>query len=97
MITQATSASAAAITLVGFPGQRQKIEQITWSYAAAPSGGRLSSTGLDGDELDIDITAGGPGGLALPRSSYGRPGQSVTVTLASGGTTAKLNVFSEAE
>ena len=88
-----------SITLVGAVNLRHHIDQITWSYASAPTGGRCVTTGLQGDELDFDITAGGPGGLALPQSSYGGVGSDVTVTLSAGGggIAGKLNVFSELE
>lgn len=101
MVTSVTSGAnaAASITLVGSPSQRHKIQQITWSYAAAPTGGRISTTGLEGDELDFDVTAGGPGGLALPPSAYGTVNGTVVVTIAagSGAIVGKLSVFHELE
>lgn len=101
MVTSAVGAAGTgtAITLMGSPGKRQKVHQITWSYSAQPTGGRLSTTGLEGTELDFDITASGPGGVPLPPSSYGKVGANVTITLAAGGGSAvpKLNVFSEVE
>lgn len=100
MITSASSGSNASvsITLVGRAGMRHKVQQITWSYSSAPAGS-LSTTGFEGDELAFDITAGGPGGLALPPSAYGAVGASVVVSLAAGGggITGKINVFSELE
>lgn len=101
MVTSAAggSGTGVAVTLLGSPGKRQKVQQITWSYSATPTGGRLSTTGLEGTELDFDITAGGPGGVPLPPSSYGKVGANVTITLAAGGGSVipKINVFSEVE
>lgn len=100
MITSGTATNAAVtVTLVGQAAQRHKAHQVTWSYSAAPTNGRVNSSGLQGDELDFDVTAGGPGGLALPPSSYGGVAGNVTFTLAAGGSgiVGKLNVFSELE
>lgn len=84
-----------AITLAAQDGMRHHLMGVLWSYSGAPTGGRLSTTGLEGDELDIDITAGGPGAMLLPPAVSTRGGQ-VVVTLADGGAgvVGKLTVFS---
>lgn len=87
--------AAASITLTASPAQRHKIQQVTWSYSAAPTGGKITITGLEGDDVEFDITAGGPGGLALPPSCMGRVNTNVVATIAAGGGTVvgKLNLF----
>lgn len=102
MLTSVTSGANAAVTvtLIGKPFQRHHIHQITWSYDDAPAAAAvLTASGLEGDNLGFNITAGGPGGLALPPSSYGKVNTNVVVTLGPGGSgvTGKLNVFWELE
>lgn len=101
MVTSAAGGSGTGvqITLLGSPGKRHHIQQLTWSYNGAPTGGRIYTVGLQGTELDFDVTAAGPGGIALPPGSYGRYGSSVDVIVAGGGgsVVAKINIFSELE
>lgn len=102
MLTSVTSGSnaAASITLIGKAAQRHHVQQLTWSY-----GGTLATvctvtlSGIEGDTLTYDVTVGGPGGLALPPSCYGRVGANVvaTMTAGGGGISGKLNIFSELE
>ena len=86
--------TAVTITLSATSGQRHYLGGILWSYSADPTGGRLTSTGLDGDELDLDIPIGGPGPVGLP-PLQGSVGTEVTVTLAAGGSgiAGKLSVW----
>jgi hypothetical protein len=96
------AATAAVITLAA-PGtnevKRHVIHGIQWSYTAAPTGGRLTIVSTTGSvvELDIDITAAGPGALGTPIS--GVINSEVVITLASGagGVVGKLNVQSITE
>jgi hypothetical protein len=97
-IDQETSGAGAsvAMTLVGVASHRHYVAEVLWSYNAAPTGGRLTISGLQGGEvLDIDITASGPGPLLLPPLA-GAAGTSVVITLAGGGgaVVGKLTVFS---
>lgn len=63
---------------------RRRAFQLIWSYSGDPTGGRCFSTNCEGEELDFQITKGGPGALALP-PAYGRLGKALTFTLAAGG------------
>ena len=86
------------ITLVGQSQKRWKVEQVTWSFSAAPTTGLLQITGLDADDFSVDVTAGGPGALPLPRSAYGKVGGTVVVIAScAAGVTGKVNVFAELE
>lgn len=88
-----TNASC-SVTLTGVAGFRHYIVGFVWSYNGAPTGGRLTSTGLEGAEVDFDITTSGPGPLLTP-PLVGERGADVTFTLAAGGTgvTGKINVW----
>ena len=95
-VVQETSGAGAAvsITLTAVGGYRHYLPALYWSYSAAPSGGKLTITGLNGEDFEIDITASGPGPLALP-PMVGATSTSVVVTLAAGGGVilGKLNVL----
>lgn len=102
MLTSERGGSAnvgVSVTLVGKRDLRHHVQQLTWSYSGTPTGGRVTLSGLEGDTLDYDVTAGGPGGLALPPSCYGRVFTNVVATLYPGGSgvTGKINLFSELE
>jgi hypothetical protein len=75
--------ASVAITLAAVPMCRHHLIAVQWSYSAAPTGGNLLTTGLEGDEIDLDIAAAGPGGLTAVY--VGLKGGAVTVTLAAGG------------
>lgn len=91
--TSATNA-AATITLGASGALKHNIQQIVFSYSAAPTGGKLTTTGLDGDQLDLDITASGIGPMMAP-PAMGVAGGAVAVTLAAGGSgiVGKLAIF----
>lgn len=86
--------ASAAISLTAVSGQRHHVVGIIWSYSAAPTNGRITSIGLDGDQLDFDITQGGPGPVLTP-PAIGATNTTVSITLAAGGSgiTGKLTVF----
>lgn len=89
--------TAAVITLVAVPEQRQKLRFVAWSYSAAPTGGALTITGLEGGATwEVAITAAGPGAMIMPQLT-GRVNTDVVITLATGGGTVvgRLNVSSE--
>lgn len=91
----ATAANAiATVTIASSTGKRHHVLGLLWSYSAAPTGGRLTSTGLEGDEIDMDITAGGPGPILFP-PAVGSVSTAVTLALAAGGAgiTGKLTVW----
>jgi hypothetical protein len=96
-VTAATAAAntAVVVTLAAVAGYRHHVPQVIWSYSAAPTGGRLSVSGLDDTQtLDFDITAGGPGAILFP-PLVGKVNTAVVITLAagSGAVVGKLNVF----
>lgn len=88
--------AALALTLPAPSGghpARYRIAYVAWSYDAAPSGGRLTITGLEGDALSVDITSAGPGALRLPMLP-GKGHTEIVATLAAGGSgvSGRLNV-----
>lgn len=91
-VTSSANASA-AITLSAVTGSAHFIMGLLWSYNGTPSG-RITTTGLVGDELDFDITTSGPGPVLTPPAVGERSG-AVTVTLAAGGAgvVGKLTVW----
>lgn len=82
-VESAANASA-AITLPAVPEKRHYVPHLLWSYSGPPTGGRIYSTGLDGDEIDFDIIVGGPGSIRLPPAN-GSPNTDVTFTIAAAG------------
>lgn len=79
------AATAAVLTYAADTGVAHGLWEITYSYSAAPTGGRLTVTdGASDVVLDIDITAAGPNQLIFPKGKLGTAGRSMVVTLASG-------------
>lgn len=95
---QSGANTAASITLTASPDQRHKLQEVLWSYSGTPTG-KITVTGLEGDDMDVDVTAGGTGAIPLPPAAYGRVNTSVVITIAAGGAgvIGKLNVFHERE
>lgn len=78
------AATACVITLAADPVRQHVLHHVHWSYGAAPAGGRLTvENGASNIVLDLDIIAGGPGGLSLHIPSS--PNTALIITLASGG------------
>jgi hypothetical protein len=87
--------TAAVVTLT--PDSAEEllaIDHIAWSYTASPTGGRLTVAIGGVTVLDLDITTGGPGPIEFGRGLVGKPGETIVVTLAAGGSGigGKLNV-----
>lgn len=64
------------------------IRRITYSYSAAPTGGRLTAVFGSTTLLDIDITAAGPGMFTFNQDNVltnNTGNEEVVITLASGG------------
>lgn len=81
----AANADATA-TLAADSAQFWVVDEITWSYSAAPTGGRLTVTLGSTVIVDIDITAGGPGVIAYEKPRYtGTKNEILSITLAAGG------------
>jgi hypothetical protein len=93
-------AATAAVVTLAVPGasevKRHVIHGIQWSYSAAPTGGRLTVVSTTGShvELDIDITAAGPGALGTPISGVMNSELVVTLASGAGAVIGKLNVQS---
>ena len=87
------AATAAVITIAAEAEVVHVLDQIEWSYDAAPTGGRLTVTIGGTTVLDLSITADGPGFIPFPKGLYGTVNQAVVITLASGGGTVvgKIN------
>lgn len=83
--------TAAVITLAATENRRHVVHFVQWSYSAAPTGGRLTITNDGALVLDVDITAGGPGGFNVYK--VGGVNKEVVITLAAGGAgiTGKLS------
>lgn len=87
--------TAAALTFAAVAGQKHHLVYVAWSYSAAPTGGKLTvEDGVGTTVFEVDVTAGGPGSLALP-PIIGSVNTALVVTLAAGGAsvTGKLNCF----
>lgn len=74
----------AVLTLPRVNGKRHRVYQLVWSYSAAPTGGRVVSEHMAGDELDFQITAAGPGAMPFP-PAYGQLARELTFRLKAGG------------
>jgi hypothetical protein len=85
----------AVVTYAAAPNVAHSIDSITWSYDAAPTGGRLTITDGGVTVFDIEITAGGPGFFSFPGGIRGSENSALVITLAAGGAAVegKLYVF----
>lgn len=103
--SQATTSNAtAALTLAGTTGQTGAgttpgavvLAAVFWSYAAAPTGGRL--TILDGANsvLDLDITGAGYNSVHFSPPLCGSPNQNLVITLYPGGSGVTGKVAAQA-
>lgn len=83
--------AAAAVTVTAVTGKRILAATVTWSYSAAPTGGKLTVTG-SGTSFEVDITTVGPGTIDLMYACSAAT--DLVVTLAAGGGTVvgKVNV-----
>lgn len=80
----ASSNAAATVTLAAVTGSQYVIHQILGGYDADPTGGSLTSTGIEDAQLSIPITKGGPiPHLLMP--IRGAMSGAVAFTLAAGG------------
>lgn len=83
------------ITLAATEGVFHVIDQLAWSYSAAPTGGEVTVTIDSVVVFSLDITAAGPGRIDFPGGLYvGPAGKVAVITLAAGGSSivGKLNV-----
>lgn len=90
----ATGLNANAV--LTFTANRITLGTIIWSYSDAPTNGRLTVFG-GGWNVDVDITAGGPGFLPFQPGEYAVDNNDVVVTLYAGGAgiRGKLNVVGQ--
>jgi len=76
--------NAAVVTITGQTGRRVVVEQVIWSYSAAPAGGAVTIT--DGTTtLSWDVTAAGFNECTFKPPLAFAAGADVTVTLADPG------------
>lgn len=90
--------TAATITLAaGSASQVRCLDQVAWSYSAAPTGGRLTIASTGGVTFDVDTPATGLNNLILSAPYRGMPGQTVVVTLAApgGAVIGKVSVMND--
>jgi hypothetical protein len=91
----AASGGASTITIAAATGERWTIDWVAWSYAADPTAGALTITDATTSAtlFSVDITVGGPGEFIFhERGLQVTAGSGVTITLADGSQTKKLNV-----
>lgn len=79
-----SAATAAVLSYSASAGVAHGVFDITWSYSAAPTGGRLTMADGSDTILDIDITSAGPGQVRFDKGRRGHSGRAMTITLASG-------------
>lgn len=80
----ATLDAAATVTVTGQAGRKVVVEQVIWSYSAAPTGGAVTIT--DGTvTLSWDVTAAGFDQCLFSPPLAFAAGTNVTVTLADPG------------
>ena len=80
------AATAATLTKAADASEFWVVDWITWSYSAAPTGGKLTVALGGVSYLEVDITAGGPGQLQFDHPLYtGTKNEALLITLASGG------------
>ncbi len=89
--TQApTSNTAATVVLAAPTNGRWILGGVNWSYTAAPTGGSLTISWVEGVTTYTEtyaITAAGPGSFSWPEPKRFPIGSTLTVTLAAGGST----------
>lgn len=88
--------AAAAITVAAETENYWVLDFISWSYSAAPTGGKLTVTINAVSVYEVDITAAGPGVIDFAHHPLytGVKNQALVVTLAAGGGTVvgKVNI-----
>ena len=94
-ISTPNAAATVTIAAATHPRRPMTLLGVTWSYSGTPTGGRVSTVGLEsGGEVDIDITTGGPGQLAF-RPLRANAGLVVTLAAGGSGVVGKLSVAYE--
>jgi hypothetical protein len=91
----AASGGNSKISITGSVGNRITFEMLSWSYAAAPTGGAISivdNTASNTVKGSWDITAAGPGQLVFPDGFQCGVGNTISVVLVDGGQTKKLTI-----
>lgn len=94
VVAAADHATAAAATLVSVAlASGTELSGISWSYSAAPTGGRLRL--LEGATVvfDIDITAAGPGYIPFHRPKRLAAAGTIELAAAGAGVIGKVNVL----
>jgi hypothetical protein len=87
--------TAVEITLAAVPAHRHYVVQVIWAYSDTPTGGSLTISGLDSDDIVLAVASGGPGSITLPPAPGGL-NEAVVITLAAAGgsVTGQLSVIS---
>ena len=85
------AATAAVLTVAAQEDGKHIAHKITWSYSAAPTGGKLTVTGY-GTSLEVDITAGGPGSLDLYYVTATNTALVATLSSGGGAIVGKVNM-----
>lgn len=89
--------TAVVATVTGVAGQTIRLLALSWSYNAAPTGGRMQIQDGATTILDVDVAASGPGSVPLPPGGIKlTSGNTLTATLAAAGAavTGKVNLAS---
>ena len=78
--------TAVTVTLAAVAGQRHRLTMCTWSYSAAPTGGRLTVVDGATTVVDVDVTTVLTEALPLPPGGItGTSGAAMAITLAAAG------------
>jgi hypothetical protein len=82
----ASAATAAVATKAADAKQFWCVDWVTWSYSAAPTGGKITIAINGVTVWEQDITAAGPGQFDFSKAPLytGTLNQALTITLASG-------------
>lgn len=94
-----TSNTAAVAALAAYSGQQWQLYGISWSYSAAPTGGKITIVWDDNGTTYTEtywITAGGAGQLNFPIPKTFPDNTLVTITLTAGGSGIYGTIYPQA-
>jgi hypothetical protein len=85
-VAEPAANAAAVVTLTPVDANELfVVDHIAFSYSGTPTAGRLTVE-IGGVVIcKLDITTGGPGPIDWQRGLCGKPGETIVITLAAGG------------
>lgn len=81
-------------------GRQWVLYGFSWSYSAAPTGGKILITYTIGATTYVEtylVSAGGPGQIIFARARHFPPNIGITITAKAGGSAIYCTVYGEAE